>query len=333
MAPGASLLVLVVRFVAMSEEPAIAELLQQWDRLLIARASDDDPPVEPVIQANSVLRAGASPAAIAACEDRVGVQLPADYKEFLALSDGAYADVGEVIHINEAPHREFSDVHGVGLLPAADVDRLERLAPDWLDAFSIDELLCEEEEPPYDGQEVADFRNAPKAVVVATSYNGSLMLLVPASDRWEVWDYYSAVAHRYLSFRNWLAWRVRRLRPLPEGTAVLDALLEQAAAGDREAAEDVSKVDGSEFESAVIAAMQRSEYLPFVAGVLSRWPSDDMVESIERAFTAADRSMQSVLVGEIVRIGTPRAEAFLRQIGADSFADLVRSSRERPSGL
>lgn len=58
--------------------------------------------------------------------------------------------------------------------------------------------------------------------------------------------------------------------------------------------------------------------------VKGRFP---MVEAIERTLIEAGQSIRSDLVLQLVRIGAPRAEDTLRQVGADSEADLVRRYR------
>lgn len=200
--------------------------LEGWSDHVIARPIGPLPP--PVLATGSVLRPPASPRAVAAAERRLGVALPASYRSFLLLSDGAYADWEQPMRGDRAWKRDRveTSVPGAGLLPAADVRRLVDVVPDVVDMWTIADFDVNPPAPTekHNGGEWGSTRGLRDALLVSslTSERGKFFLcLVPVEDRfdaggerWELWDKFHSGFSRYLSFFDWLLWRRRPGRVL-----------------------------------------------------------------------------------------------------------------------
>jgi hypothetical protein len=309
----------------------LGDLVHEWDRLEVATAGADAL-VEPVRRNGSVLRAGASEAAIAAAEDRIGSPLPADYREFLTITNGAYADWGGVVLARESSWRRGTTVPGLGLLCAEDLTLMRKAEAQWVELWVGGDHGTE---PAFreDYQDVMDYRPLHDAVLISAIADRFCLLLVPTTEGWEVWDFFKEGATRYLSFRNWMGARIRGLSPAASTPAEYQTLLESALAGDTPSRLDLLRVDDPGLERAVLAALEDPDHFGYVVMTAHRWPSDAMVDLLGRLLRGVPSgaisglSTSMLIKQQLIRIGTERAEAVLREAGAGFEADAVARAR------
>lgn len=108
-----------------STPPAIDEVfVHRWDEALVRNIGSEDPEYlpRPVVDAGTVCRPGASFVELHQGEHRLGVTFPPSYRQFLSITNGAFADALGVCIGRwsiEGPLRD----QGIGLLPVAELDR------------------------------------------------------------------------------------------------------------------------------------------------------------------------------------------------------------------
>ncbi len=312
---------------------SLASLLEEWSDLVVAEIHPDEPPVPEVSATGSVLRPGATVTEISAAENRLGLRLPHDYREFLSISNGAYADWGGVVLQRDLFERVGTSVTGAGLLPVEDVAPVMD-ADGWWTEMWVEGDQFPETEDAADGTEVMDLRPLAGALLISSMAGPFRMVLVPVDDRWEVWDFYKEGATRYLSFRNWLEWTIRRLQPAVADAAGFRHLLERARGGDYEARLDVPKAIDPSLEPEIIAAIGDPGLVGFVLPIVGRWPSDAVVDALDQAIgqhdgeALASFSFNYEVFNQLMSIGTDRAEEVLEARGATPQLEALRRRRD-----
>lgn len=111
------------------------ELVHRWsDRMLVDVA---EPLPDAVLESGSLLRPPAPDSVIDQAEARLGVNLPASYRSFLSISDGAHADF-EVVPASE-PRSDSSDPT-FGLVPASELSMLSDVLPHVVESLAYPNL-------------------------------------------------------------------------------------------------------------------------------------------------------------------------------------------------
>ncbi len=313
---------------------SVVDLVDEWDRLLVAEIHPDQTPVDPVRTSGSVLRPGADEQAIAAAEVRLGLTLPDDYKAFLRHSDGAHADWGGVIVEEELFARSHMPEPGIGLLPIAHVAPIAAVDAWWTEMWVEGDQGTEPDEPPA-WSEVMDMRPLQHGLLITSISEVFRMVLVPIDHRWELWDFFKEGATRHISFTSWLEFRVASLQPPVADPDGFRDLLVRAAAGDARARLDILKVQDRGLEPLIIEAMRDPQYQPYVMSIVHRWPSAAMVDTLDAVLstTAGDDPLAAFakrhqVITTLMQMATPRAEEVLRSHGAHLYADQARQARE-----
>lgn len=187
------------------------EALRRWnDRML---ADVNQPISHGALKAGSLLRPGATAEDLAGLERRLGVPLPASYRSFLSVSNGAFGD-WKAVPASE-PRRRAED-EGIGLQPTGGVVPLIEAVPDvviaWTEVIGSPEELAEDVR--LNGVVVNDVSALGEALLISslTWEEGKYFLcLAPTStpegdgvERYELWDKGYSEITRYLSFGDWL---------------------------------------------------------------------------------------------------------------------------------
>lgn len=171
------------------------ELLHRWsDRMLVDVA---EPLPDAVLESGSLLRPPAPDSVIDQAEARLGVNLPASYRSFLSISDGAHADF-EVVPASE-PRSDSSDPT-FGLVPASELSMLSDVLPDVVESLAqIPELEAE------------GLRDAILVSSLTWERGKYFLCLTPAEigigdggERFGLWDKGHSEIDRYASFGDWL---------------------------------------------------------------------------------------------------------------------------------
>jgi HEAT repeat protein len=209
----------------------LESLVRRWDEKLVA--DDDTADWWPVREGGSVLRPGASEKEIAALEERLGVGLPRSYRQFLAISNGAWAQAGWGITARgerpEDPEQEL------GFLDATGVGWFRDREPSYVDTWAYSNEFFQEDDSPahyafsrripeveyLDHEREQDSVQAKGghlryALQISRDVDGYTILLNPlVVDRdgeWEAWDFGSKIpgGMRHRSFAALLAADIAR---------------------------------------------------------------------------------------------------------------------------
>lgn len=232
----------------MSED--LRSVLGRWDEAVRAGVGRFDEVAPHVAKYGTVLRAGASPAAVTAAEQRLGVVLPASYREFLLVSDGAWASS---LGVSTASSMEGQLLGAERVGWFVDVDPDHALA--WADGVGSFDEPEEDAHPGYEPVEVWDFDRMRDALVIGVNFDGMDELLVPrvGIEEWEVWLTYKEGATAYRSFADFLRWHTENAPP-PADPARVDEYAADALSGqDPWALTRLAEVDG---DRALIVAME-----------------------------------------------------------------------------
>jgi len=209
----------------------LAALVRRWDVLLLGQA--DELPW-PVRTSGTVLRPGASEVAILELEARLGVELPPSYRSFLALTDGAWAQVGWGVKGLWDEPDDGNEEWALGFLDTARVGWFRDREPSYVDIWTSGDwqleddssnpgfrrLIPECEYLDHDrDQDVVHAKggHVAYALQISGDVDGYTVLLNPLvvsqHGEWEAWDFGSKLpgANRYRAFDALLAADVARL--------------------------------------------------------------------------------------------------------------------------
>lgn len=296
-------------------------LLRQWSAALLDGLDALDRPVEPAGRTGTLLRPPATESEVAAAEDRLGVRLPPSYREFLLLSDGAYGDTTGAVTADSIQAED----QGWGFLPVAEVRRYVEVHPDtvaiWLDVQDqIDRSGGgEDPTPPFEGDEVRDYRPMREALLIAPGLDADCSLLVPVGDpgpgeEWEVWDHYKEGTTRWSSFRAYLYDVVEQHLGVDVDEAEALLLLAGAEAGDPSAARRLARVRSPESTPLLVDAARRGAALHAVVPALGRIGGADVVAAL--AALRLESWQEGYVHSALAQIGTPEALDHLAAAGA-----------------
>ncbi len=276
----------------------MSQLARQWSDLLLADLDPSEQPTAAAVATGSLLREPATEEEIQAAERRLGVRLPPSYREFLLVSNGAYADETGVNLVwdedgDEQPPFE-SDVVGVGFLPVQDVRWIRDASPEYA-AFMAE---CTEFGGMVPATEDASFMPSrvpfAEGLLVATEKAPGTTVLIPfpGLEEWQLWTHWKEDGTAYVSFRSYLEYEVAGREAWYPSVDEVRAL-----------------VDGprATFEARVhrLRCVASEEALPLLI---------ECIEAHRREANAATRALG--------RIGTPEAVAYLVNDGS-SLAAMV----------
>ena len=298
----------------------LAGLLRQWSAAQLEALDALDLPVEPATRAGSVLRPPATEAQVAAAEQRLGVRLPPSYREFLLLSDGAYADtIGAVVAAGVGAE---DPAEAWGFLPASEIRWFVDVEPAtvdiWLQAQDEIDALGPGPTTLLEGDSVHDHRPMRDALLIARGFDTNCSLLVPvgspaAGAEWEVWDRYKDGSTRWSSFRAYLADTVEHHLGVDVDEAEALLLLAAAESGDARAARRLGRVRSPGATALLLDAAQRGAVLLAVTSALARIGGPEVVAAL---IDLPPAGWQQALVNRaLALIGTPAALDHLADVG------------------
>lgn len=295
-----------------TDRRTLADLAQRWSDLVLADVAPASRPTRAVRENGSVLRAPATEDDVAATERLLGRTLPPSYREFLLLSDGAYADLLGVSIAYREPERASSqsDVVGVALLPVADLRWLEDVDPTMA-------MGCEETgedvsddvqpDPVVDGHEVWPWTPFASGLVIAVDHGPGTTCLVPVDgvDEWQVWFIAKESAEAFVSFRSFLEYQVAVREPITTRAETRE-VLERAAQGDLLAAIRLERVTAPDAVDLLVAHLEQLRHggWPRAVQALGRIATDEAVDALARL---RPRGAEEALL----LAGTPRARDVL----------------------
>lgn len=160
----------------------------------------------------SVLRPPASPEAITAAEEALGLEFPPAYRSFLEIANGADAgpyQANYVARLTEPYGEEFLSVEDV--VAFADNRAVPWLIEMWRENF--DEFVERQEEPSFDSSvQVFDFTPGSRAVLITRPVQDGIVALVPFPGEWQVWEFFWEHVQAHESFASFLHEQAREVR-------------------------------------------------------------------------------------------------------------------------
>jgi hypothetical protein len=160
----------------------------------------------------SVLRPPASPEAIAAAEEALGLEFPPAYRSFLEIANGAYAGpyhANYVARLTEPDDDELLSVEDV--VAFADNTPVPSLVEMWRE--NMDEFVDRQEEPSFDSSvQVFDFAPGSRAVLITRPVQDGIVALVPFPGEWQVWEFFWGEVRAHESFASFLQEHAREVR-------------------------------------------------------------------------------------------------------------------------
>lgn len=208
-------------------------LIDEWASRVLGpqRDREYDPPA--VTATGSVLRPPASRAAIEAAERRLGSRLPPSYRQFLEVTNGAYA-LGESVQVGRFLSSGPAVQQGFGFLPVEDIGLFATNEPFLVDLWLEFDLESDDDTCPVGphfrarggeaqyrllrDKEEGKTGHFLSALQVSVCEQWTVILLNPGvvdcDGEWEVWDVYTTMGSptRHNSFRAYLESVVGLLR-------------------------------------------------------------------------------------------------------------------------
>ena len=228
------------------------ELVQRWDAALMLTlpdfGADYAPPI--VETTGSVLTPGATEAQIAATEQRLGVDLPPFYRQFLSITNGAYGckelqhddpfyegRPAELLAVEDVELLHRRDGDYVGMLCGESVHFTGPLGANWVDGQPGEAAyLAHPGHMPHEGP----YEQLYYSIVIGDQGQEGYLALNPmnadAAGEWEVIEAHVEGSIRHRSFRHFLETAITRLEEdRARRTEVEAAQAAAAAAPDPEA--------------------------------------------------------------------------------------------------
>lgn len=307
----------------MRDESAMPDLVARWSELVLDDVAPGQTLPEPASSARSVLRPPAAEDEIAAAEDRLGVRLPPSYREFLLVSDGAYADVwGPVL----ADWHRPGPTGAFGFLPVRETGWLRDTDP------AIADIWAESSDEPgrptdTDGAEIWPWTPMARGLRIATDHAPGTMCLVPFDglEEWQLWIIAKETSETYRSFRSMLEHQVALRSPITS-VEELETVLSRVAVRDPVALQRLARTTTVDAIPVLTAVIESAAAWPFDVGAwaaigLGRIGTDEALdalarlnplgadEAIARAGTEHARDLLAARgrYVELARLGDPRA--------------------------
>jgi len=185
--------------------PDLRSLLTEISRLQIENKRNGAVLSSDKVTAGWLGEPGAAESEITAAEQRLGVELPPSYSDFLADSNG-FSEIGPFIY---------------RLYSAAEIDWFPVRNQDWIDAYQMDPDISPEEHL-LDPMDSVRFRTSYLSSCLQISEEGdsAVVLLNPKvinhEGEWEAWFFanWNPGAHRYPSFRAYVESELESLKRL-----------------------------------------------------------------------------------------------------------------------
>lgn len=301
-------------------------LLARWDELMTDELAPGESLPEPAGARHSVLRQAATEDEILAAEDRLGRRLPPSYREFLLVSDGAYADVwGPVL----AEWRRQGPNGAFGFVPVREAKWLRDVAPTIADiwADSSDEPGRPTET---DGAEIWPWTPMARGLLIAVDHAPGTMCLVPFDglEEWQLWVIAKETSETYRSFRSMLEYQVALRSPILT-VEELEAVLSRVALHDPFAFQRLARTTTADAVPVLTALIESAATWPFgvdtqAALALGRIGTDEALDTLDRL---NPRGADSGLA----RAGTEHARALLAARGR--YAELARLGDPRAAPI
>lgn len=312
--------------VTMRDEPPMADLLARWNELVMDDAVPGEHLPEPANSARSVLRSPATEDEIAAAEVRLGRRLPPSYREFLLLSDGAYADVwGAVLADWERPGPTGS----FGFLPVRETGWLRDTSP------AVAKIWAESSDEPEratdtDGAEIWPWTPMARGLQIATDHAPGTMCLVPFEglEEWQLWVIAKETSETYRSFRSMLEHQVAVRSPITT-VEELESVLSDIALRDPVAFQRLARTATVDAVPVLTAVIEHAAAWPFgvdtqAALGLGRIGTDEALDALDRL---SPRGADEALA----RAGTEHARDLLAARGR--YVELARLDDPRAPAL
>jgi len=302
-------------------------LALRFDERVRRDVSRFDQLVEPAQERGSVLREPASEPDIARAEERLGVRLPASYRWFLLVSDGAYASAlgAELVTEHDLRH---------GLLSVSELQRT-------VDGDEIGvRVWCGDLAEPYDPaddishppapgapEHVGDYRPYQDGLLITHIFNGSERLALvprPGAAEWELWDFHWEGAYAHASFADFLEWFVTRSdeRPRPEHA---DLYVESFLSGRSFTLGLLAEVGDPRAVELGRARLQAGSEDTRIPAVLGQMGDPDSIPVLRETYGRSERwAMRAAALGALMRLGADDAAELLAQAASDDDADLRR---------
>ena len=191
-------------------------LARKWSEVLLADLEPGEALTAAAAATGSLLREPATEEDIQAAERRLGMRLPPSYREFLLVSNGAYADETGVSYAwdegdGEQPPYE-SDVVGVGFLPVQDLKWLRDADPDYAAFMAGCTDFGGMVPATRDDEQMPSWVPVAEGLLVATQKAPGTTVLIPfpGLEEWQLWTHWKEGGDAYLSFRSYLEYEVAR---------------------------------------------------------------------------------------------------------------------------
>ena len=304
----------------------VPRLARAWDERLRRDMSRFVQLVPEALARGSVLREPATEAQIQDAEQRIGRKLPASYRAFLQVSNGAYAS-----SIGPETQMAWGRAHRHGWLPVDEIVPLVE-ADEWLVGMwtSFEELVDPENDPRPsgdDGAEVLYFAPLRDALLISRPFDAYKDLLVPRADReeWEFWYLSKEFAVAYRSLAAFLRNQLTRpdLRPKPE---LADEYAREAEGGNRLQLEYLAELGDSRASEIAFGRLfdpnATESYKSGWANPLRDLADPRFVPSLRRLYEDATMSgFRLELLAALAGCGDPDIDRTLRDVAADSTDD------------
>jgi SMI1 / KNR4 family (SUKH-1) len=185
-------------------------LVLEWDAAIRAHVPAYARLVPAAEARGSVLRPPATPEEIVAAENELGVSLPASYRSFLLIANGADAGPTRANHCQRLREPVELEILGVdGLLEWSKTARLRDLIdicretgndhPDLQEVPSADEAV-----------DVHDFSPGYRGLLITAPDQDATVALVPFPGEWQTWEFFTGEVYACQSFAALLATSARR---------------------------------------------------------------------------------------------------------------------------
>lgn len=186
-------------------------IVAEWDAALRAELPAYRRLVPAAEARGSLLRPPATAEAVAAVEARLQVRLPASYRSFLLVADGADAGAHEPSSVSRGLGEFEQRLLSAGEVKAfAEEDQLAWLVDMW--RGNMQEFADRQEQPTDEPVPVFDLDPGAQALLITVPVQDGIVGLVPFEAEWQVWEFTWDEVRAHRSFADFLRWSARASR-------------------------------------------------------------------------------------------------------------------------